>query len=77
MIVFEKMCGNRTDKYGRHHWTWFATNGKSDEENFMIQREEIRKWRNAIIDEQRLARENNLEDDIFDVKINIKTEVKK
>ena len=28
--------GNKTDKYGRHSWIWFATNGKSAEENLRI-----------------------------------------
>ena len=49
MTVGDYLTGNITDKYGCHHWTWFATNGKSAEENFRIQREEQSKKKQMIL----------------------------
>ncbi len=38
MTVCDYLTGNITDKYGCHYWTRFVTNGKSAQENYMIQR---------------------------------------
>ena len=67
----------KTDAYGKHHWTWFVNNGKSSEENFNTQREEIRNWCLAKKEERGAAQSGNSDDDIVDVKFNIKAEVKK
>lgn len=28
----------------KHHWSWYQTNGKSAEENYMLQKEEMRRY---------------------------------
>ena len=38
MTLGDYYSGNTTREDGTHHWTWFATNGKSAQENYMIQR---------------------------------------
>lgn len=63
MTLYDKLTGNTVGD-GRHHWTWFATNGKSAEENYMIQKAEMHR---AIQEE----------DDFTNVIINVETEVKK
>jgi len=73
MTVCDYLTGNITDKYGCHHWTWFATNGKSAQENYMIQRWEIYNKIEAQREEQKALRDEN---DVSDVNINIKTVVK-
>lgn len=74
MTVGDYLTGNITDKYGCHHWTWFATNGKSAEENFRIQKEEHKKRIEAVMAERRAKQEET--DDIANVTIRIKTEVR-
>lgn len=69
MTVCDYLTGNITDKYGCHHWTWFATNGKSAQENFMIQRQEIY---NRIEMQSAISEEN----ENTDLNVNIKTVVK-
>ena len=69
MTVCDYLTGNITDKYGCHHWTRFATNGKSAQENYMIQRQEIY---NSIEMQSAISEEN----EITDLNVNIKTVVK-
>ena len=38
MTLDDYYSGNITKEDGTHHWTWFASNSKSAQENFMIQR---------------------------------------
>lgn len=64
MTIFDKLSGNITDEQGRHHWTWFANNGKSAEENYMIQKAEMHRAFQG-------------KDDFTNVMINVETEVKK
>lgn len=65
MTLGDFYSGNSIREDGTHHWTWFVTNGKSAQENYMIQRYEIY---NRIEAQQ--------ENDISDVNINIKTVIK-
>ena len=69
MTLGDYYSGNTTREDGTHHWTWFATNGKSAQENFMIQRQEIY---NRIEMQSAISEEN----EITDLNVNIKTVVK-
>ena len=69
MTLGDYYSGNTTREDETHHWTWFATNGKSAQENFMIQRQEIY---NRIEMQSAISEEN----EITDLNVNIKTVVK-
>ena len=73
MTLGDYYSGNTTREDGTHHWTWFVTNGKSAQENYMIQRQEIYNKIEAQREEQKALRDEN---DVSDVNINIKTVIK-
>ena len=73
MKYFYRTLENQRDEYGRHHHLWFAINGKSAQENYMIQREEMNQWICALQERKRAIEQEN---EITDLNINIKTVVK-
>ena len=70
MNLYDKTNGFKTEILDRPHWTWYAINGKSANENYNMQKEQIRQWVKDLIEEQTSQQES-----ITDVVLNIKTRV--
>ena len=77
MMIRDLYPSTIREQYACDHWTWYATNGKSAQENYIIQKQKLHKQINEMQAERRATKETKQDDDIWDVKINIKTEVKK
>lgn len=76
MMIRDLYPSTIREQYACNHWTWYATNGKSADENYGIQKLQFQRLREDLDQVKKAAQDINLDDDIVDVKINIKTEVR-